>query len=78
MTDKKKTLFVCTINRMRSTTAHEIFKNDTQFEVDSAGTDSGASKVLTQELLDLADSIVVMEKHHRNDIRNRFPDTYKP
>lgn len=77
MTHRKKILFVCTINRMRSATAHEIFKNDSRFEVNSAGTDSGAASVMTQELLDWADSIVVMEKHHRNEIRNRFPDIYK-
>jgi predicted protein tyrosine phosphatase len=77
MTDKKKILFVCTINRMRSATAHEIYKGDIRFEVNSAGTDSGAARVLTQELLDWADSVVVMEKHHRNTIRKKFPVTYK-
>lgn len=77
MIDKKKILFVCTINRMRSATAHEIFKDNTRFHVNSAGTDSGAARVLTQELLDWADSVIVMEKHHRNMIRKKFPETYK-
>ena len=60
MTVKKKILFVCTINRMKSATAHEIFKNDSRFEVNSAGTDSGAARVLTQKLLDWADSVIVI------------------
>ena len=77
MRAKKKILFVCTINRMRSATAHEIFKNDQRFEVNSAGTDPEAANVLTQELLDWADSIVVMEKYHRNIIRKKFPEVYK-
>jgi len=39
-------LFVCTVNRMRSATAHKIYENDPRFEVDSAGTDRIAQIVL--------------------------------
>lgn len=74
---KKNILFVCTINRMRSATAHEIYKNDLRFNIQSAGTDTGAATVITRDLLEWADSIVVMEKHHRNTIRKQFPDIYK-
>ncbi|MEL6634424.1 MAG: phosphotyrosine protein phosphatase [Bacteroidota bacterium] len=76
MKKKKKILFVCTVNRMRSATAHEIYKNDPRFDVKSAGTHPDAHQVLTQELLDWADSIIVMEKEHRNQIRKRFPQIY--
>ena len=72
-----KLLFVCTANRQRSTTAHTIYENDSRFEVKSAGTDKAATTVLTDELLNWADSILVMEKHHRNHIRNLFPDIYR-
>ncbi|POY36751.1 protein tyrosine phosphatase [Solitalea longa] len=75
--EKLKLLFVCTINRMRSATAHKIYENDNRFEVKSAGTDKTANTVLTSELLNWADSVVVMEKHHRNHIREHFPDIYK-
>lgn len=76
--DKKlKLLFVCTVNRMRSATAHKIYEGDDRFEVKSAGTDKTANTVLTKEILDWADSIVVMEKHHRNHIRKHFPEIYK-
>ena len=74
---KLKLLFVCTVNRMRSATAHKIYENDMRFEVKSAGTDTSANTVLSVELLNWADSIVVMEKHHRNFIRQKYPEIYK-
>ena len=66
---KLKLLFVCTVNRMRSATAHKIYENDGRFEVKSAGTDNTANVFLSAEILNWADSIVVMEKQHRNYIR---------
>lgn len=74
---KLKILFVCTVNRMRSATAHKIYESDERFDVKSAGTDKTANTVLTEEILSWADSIVVMEKHHRNHIRKHFPEIYK-
>ena len=73
---KQKILFVCTVNRMRSATAHKIFESDPRFEIKSAGTDEAAAVRLSNELLDWADAIVVMEKHHRNKIRKDFSDVY--
>jgi predicted protein tyrosine phosphatase len=74
--NKQKILFVCTINRMRSATAHTIYKDDSRFEVKSAGTDKSATTVLTNELFTWADAIVVMEKEHRNYIRKNYKDIY--
>jgi predicted protein tyrosine phosphatase len=74
---KLKILFVCTVNRLRSATANKIYENDPRFEVRSAGTDKRANTVISSDLLNWADSIVVMEKHHRNFIRQKFPDIYK-
>jgi len=74
---KLKILFVCTVNRMRSATAYEIYKDDPRFEVDSAGTDRTAKSVLEEWHLEWADAIVVMEKYHRNKIRERFPTRYE-
>jgi len=70
-------LFVCTVNRMRSATAHKLYENDERFEVDSAGTDRTAKVVLEEWHLEWANAIVVMEKQHRNKIRERFPDWYE-
>ena len=62
---------------MRSATAHKIFESDPRFEIKSAGTDDTATVRLSNELLEWADAIVVMEKHHRNKIRKNYPDVYK-
>ncbi|MGE9311724.1 hypothetical protein ACLOAU_08760 [Niabella sp. CJ426] len=62
---------------MRSATADTIFREDKRFEVRSAGTDKTANTVLSQEILGWADSIIVMERHHRNHIRKHFPDVYQ-
>ena len=74
---KLKLLFVCTVNRMRSATAEKIYEHDERFEVDSAGTDRTAAQVIDDYLLNWADTIIVMEKHHRNHIREKFPHIYK-
>ena len=76
MSGKLKIIFVCTVNRMRSATAHQIFEADERFDVLSAGTDTSAASVLSIEHLKWADSIVVMEKDHRNFIRRHFPGIY--
>ena len=73
----KKILFVCTVNRMRSATAHEIYQEDDRLDVQSAGTDQMAETVLNRTLLEWADSIVVMERYHRNYIRKHYPDIYQ-
>ena len=73
----KKILFVCTVNRMRSATAHEIYQEDDRLDVQSAGTDQMAETVLNRTLLEWADSIVVMERYHRNYIRKHYPDIKK-
>jgi predicted protein tyrosine phosphatase len=74
---KLKILFVCTINRMRSITAQNVFSDDERFEVRSAGTDKSATICIDATLLDWADTVVVMEKHHRAAIRSRFPRYYE-
>src|ERR1700693_3911805 len=75
--EKLKLLFVCTVNRMRSATAHKIFESDQRFEVDSAGTDKSSDTVLEPEQLEWADAILVMEKSHRDFIRQKYPVLYK-
>ena len=62
---------------MRSATAHKVFESDERFEVDSAGTDRSANTVLEPEQLEWADAIIVMEKRHRNFIRENYLDFYK-
>ncbi len=74
---KKRILFVCTVNLMRSATAYKIYSYDMRFEVKSAGTHYSAETVLSKELLDWSDTVVVMEDRHMNFIRRTYPEIYK-
>ena len=65
---KKKVLFVCTANYYRSVTAEHIFRHWETLDVKSAGTHEWATKVITQEMIDWADIIFVMEHHHKDSI----------
>ena len=75
--ERKRILFVCTINVMRSATAHKIYSNDPRFLVRSAGTHHSAETVLSKELLDWSDAVVVMEETHLNFIRKTYPAIFK-
>lgn len=74
---KPNILFVCSVNRMRSLTADEIYSSDERFNVDSAGTELSANVRIEEYHLEWADYIIVMEKQHRNKIRKRFPEFYQ-
>ena len=67
-----KVLFICNQNQNRSKTAEEFFKN--HYETKSAGL-YNASPV-TQEQLEWADVIVVMEDIQRTELSKRFPRHY--
>ena len=74
--EKKNVLFVCNVNRLRSPTAENIYKNDPDLEVRSAGVDRDATVPVTRALVEWADLIFVMEKSQRNRIHKQFPDLY--
>jgi predicted protein tyrosine phosphatase len=65
-------LFVCSANRLRSSTAEQVFSTWHGSETDSAGISSGASVLLSSEQVDWADIIFVMEKTHRSKLARRF------
>ncbi|WP_230770030.1 low molecular weight protein tyrosine phosphatase family protein [Sphingomonas sp. Leaf4] len=65
-------LFVCSQNRLRSPTAEQIFADVEGIEVSSAGTNHDAENPLTDELVDWADTIFVMERAHRNKVQRHF------
>lgn len=69
----RRFLFVCSQNRLRSPTAEQIFAGREGIEVSSAGTNNDAENPLTDELIEWADTIVVMERAHRNKVQKRFP-----
>lgn len=68
----KRFLFVCSQNRLRSPTAEQVFADHPGIEVSSAGTNNDAENPLTSELVEWADTIVVMERMHRNKLQKRF------
>ena len=65
-------LFVCSRNKWRSRTAETIFRNDMRHVVKSAGTDEGAKVRLTENVLNWADLVFVMEDKHKQKIKDKF------
>ena len=69
---KPKYLFICSKNEWRSRTAETIFRNDSRFQVKSAGTSQTARIRVSERLLLWADVIFVMEDHHKKRLQERF------
>jgi predicted protein tyrosine phosphatase len=69
----KKVLFVCTANIDRSPTAEAFLKQKDGFEVKSAGTWQHARNRITEQLIDWADIIFVMEICHKEALLTLNP-----
>lgn len=67
-----KILFICNQNENRSRTAADLFKD--RFETRSAGLYNETP--VTEEQINWADVIIVMEEEQRIDIGKRFPRQY--
>ena len=67
-------LFVCSVNEERSPTAEMVFKDVSGWNVKSAGTEENAVQRVSEELLDWADKIVVMENKHYEKIMKISPE----
>ena len=74
---RRRVLFVCSQNRLRSPTAARLCGRRSDLEVRSAGTDRDANVRVTAELLEWADVVFVMERRHRNVIHKRFRSLYE-
>lgn len=72
--DRTKLLFVCSRNRRRSLTAEMVFQDDPRWQVRSAGTEAGARIKVTAGMLGWAEVIVVMEKRHKERLRQKYPE----
>lgn len=68
----KKVLFICNQNEHRSKTAEILFKN--QYNTRSAGLFN--EKSVTENEINWADIIFVMEESQRSEIAKRFPKSY--
>ena len=73
---KKKVLFVCTLNQMRSKTAEELYRHDERFIIKSAGVANEAAVHVDLELLIWADYVIVMEEMHLRWINRNYPIIY--
>jgi predicted protein tyrosine phosphatase len=71
-----KVLFVCSRNRRRSLTAERLFSQTPGWAVRSAGTEEGARVKVTAGHLGWADVIVVMEKRHKDRLRQKFDEAF--
>ena len=67
-----RVLFVCGKNRLRSPTAEHVFSDWEGIETSSAGISRDADSPVTPELLDWADTVLVMESSHRAKLASRF------
>jgi predicted protein tyrosine phosphatase len=72
--ERLKILFICSRNRRRSLTAETIFKKETAWDVRSAGTEEGARVKVTAGHLGWAAVVVVMEKRHKERLRQKYPE----
>lgn len=68
---KKRILFLCSQNKLRSPTAEAVFADHQKVEVDSAGLNKDAEVPLSEEQVEWADLILVMEKEHRNRLNRK-------
>jgi predicted protein tyrosine phosphatase len=71
---KKRVLFVCTHNEVRSLTAEQVYRGRDDIETRSAGTASHARNPLTKDVVDWADLVVVFEPKHAETIKKQFPE----
>ena len=69
---KKRILFLCSQNKLRSPTAEAVFAGLPTIEVDSAGLNNDAENPVTPENVAWADLIFVMEKAHRAKLTKKF------
>jgi predicted protein tyrosine phosphatase len=68
----RKVLFVCARNRLRSPTAEAIFSGLDGVTVSSAGTAPDAECVVSVDLLEWADVVMVMERKQVAFLQQRF------
>lgn len=73
---KKRVLFVCSHNRVRSVTAEQVYRERPDLEVRSAGVAEHATIPLTAELFDWADEVFVFSKRQRKVIQERFRNAF--
>lgn len=72
MTLRPNLLIICGKNKRRSRTGEFIFKNDSRFNVRSAGLSPKSDRKISEADLNWADLVLVMETEHRTKIRDLY------
>jgi predicted protein tyrosine phosphatase len=75
--DMKHILFICSRNKLRSPTAEDVFCTRNDWSVRSAGLTQDAEVHVSQEDLEWADIVFVMEGVHKNRLKQQFPTALK-
>ncbi len=75
---KPHILFVCGKNLWRSPTAENIYKKDKRIEVRSAGVSSKSKHPISNDDIEWADLILVMENRYKSRILGLFRDVSLP
>lgn len=65
-------LFVCAMNKQRSVTAEQIYRNDPRVAVRAAGVRAEARRRVSEADLRWADVVFCMEREHKTWIATRF------
>lgn len=60
------------MNKQRSVTAERLYRNDPRLEVHSGGVRAGANRRVSEEDLQWADVVFVMEREHKLWLATRF------
>ena len=78
MIKKPNILIICTRNKKRSRTAEYIFKNDSRFNIRSAGLSPKSERKITEKDVNWSDFIFVMESKHKSRILEEFKNLTIP
>ena len=70
--EKRKVLFICSMNQWRSPTAEQMYRKHPLLSVRSAGTSSNARRSVSDEDIGWADVILVMEEKHKSRLKAQF------
>ncbi|MEC8556939.1 MAG: phosphotyrosine protein phosphatase [Planctomycetota bacterium] len=77
MIAKLSVLFVCSMNQWRSPAAEQIYRDHPAVNPRSAGTNKGARRAVSSELIEWADLVFVMEQKHLKRLREQFSETMR-
>jgi predicted protein tyrosine phosphatase len=69
--------FVCSLCRLRSPTAEQVFANWPGCNTRSAGISHGADEPVTPEVLEWAELIFAMERGHHENLVRKFSSNLK-